>query len=64
MAVQQNKVSRARRGKRRSHDRLKVPALSTDPTSGETHLRHQVTAEGFYRGKQVVNLDDYEDDED
>ena len=64
MAVQQNKVSRARRGKRRSHDRLKAPALSTDPTSGETHLRHQVTAEGFYRGEQVVNLDDYEDDED
>ena len=64
MAVQQNKVTRARRGKRRSHDRLKAPALSTDPTTGETHLRHQVTAEGFYRGRQVVNLDNYDDDED
>ena len=64
MAVQKNKVSRARRGKRRSHDRLQSPALSTDPTSGETHRRHHMTAEGFYRGKQVVSLDGYDDDDD
>lgn len=55
MAVQQNKVSRARRDKRRSHHRLKAPTLSIDPTSGEIHRRHQVTADGFYRGKQVVD---------
>ncbi len=28
---------------------------SVDATSGETHLRHNVTAEGFYRGKKVIN---------
>jgi large subunit ribosomal protein L32 len=28
--------------------------LSTDPTSGETHLRHHVTADGYYRGKKVI----------
>ena len=39
---------------RRSHDKLKGPALSVDPTTGETHLRHRVTPDGFYRGKQVV----------
>lgn len=63
MAVQQNKVSRARRDKRRSHHRLRSPALSIDPTSGEVHRRHQVTADGFYRGKQVVQPDAYEEDE-
>jgi len=39
---------------RRSHDKLKGQALSVDPTSGETHLRHRVTQDGFYRGKQVI----------
>ncbi len=54
MAVQQDKVSRSRRGQRRSHDKLTAPALSIDPTSGETHLRHHVTAEGYYRGRKVI----------
>jgi large subunit ribosomal protein L32 len=39
---------------RRSHDKLSGPSLSVDPTSGETHLRHRVTPDGFYRGKQVI----------
>lgn len=55
MAVQQDKKSRARRGHRRSHDALTGPALSIDPTSGETHLRHHVTADGYYRGRKVIN---------
>ena len=48
---------------RRSHDKLKKPALSVDPTSGETHLRHRVTPDGFYRGKQVVEPPIETDDE-
>lgn len=63
MAVQQNKVSRARRDKRRSHHRLKAPALSIDPTSGEVHRRHQVTADGFYRGRQVIDADLHEEED-
>jgi large subunit ribosomal protein L32 len=55
MAVQKSKKSRARRGDRRSHDALSAPALSVDPTSGETHLRHHVTADGYYRGKRVID---------
>jgi large subunit ribosomal protein L32 len=43
------------RGHRRSHDALTRPALSVDPTSGETHLRHHVTADGYYRGKKVID---------
>lgn len=48
---------------RRSHDKLKGPALSVDPTSGETHLRHRVTPDGFYRGNQVVERSDDSDDD-
>ena len=54
MAVQKSRKTPARRGMRRSHDRLKAPSLSVDPTSGETHLRHRVTPDGFYRGNQVI----------
>ena len=54
MAVQQNKKSPSRRGMRRSHDALSGSALSIEPTSGETHLRHHVSADGFYRGKKVI----------
>ncbi|HTK97751.1 MAG TPA: 50S ribosomal protein L32 [Pseudomonadales bacterium] len=56
MAVQQNRKSRARRDQRRSHDALSKPTLSIDPTTGETHRRHHVTADGFYRGKKVLDL--------
>lgn len=58
MAVQQNKVTRSRRGRRRSHDSLGKPTLAEDPTTGETHRRHHVTADGFYRGKKVVHAEE------
>lgn len=54
MAVQKNKKTRSRRGMRRSHDALTRSALTVDPTSGETHRRHHVSADGFYRGRKVV----------
>ena len=54
MAVQKSKVTRSRRGQRRSHDALTNPALSEDPTTGETHRRHHVTADGFYKGRKVI----------
>ncbi len=54
MAVQKSKVTRSRRGMRRSHDALSTATLSTDQTTGELHRRHQVSADGFYRGKKVV----------
>ncbi len=54
MAVQQNRNTRSRRGVRRSHDALTASALTVDPTSGEIHRRHHVTADGFYRGKKVI----------
>jgi large subunit ribosomal protein L32 len=55
MAVQQNRKTPSRRGMRRSHDGLKASTLSIDPTSGETHRRHHVTADGYYRGRKVFS---------
>lgn len=55
MAVQKSRKSRSTRGHRRSHDALTAPALSVDPTSGETHRRHHVTADGYYRGRKVID---------
>ncbi|MGY0503726.1 50S ribosomal protein L32 [Luteimonas sp. e5] len=54
MAVQKSRVSPSKRGMRRAHDTLAAKQLSTDPTSGETHLRHHVTADGYYRGRKVI----------
>ena len=54
MAVQKRRKTRSRRGMRRSHDALTASTVSTDATSGEKHLRHNVTADGFYRGRKVV----------
>jgi large subunit ribosomal protein L32 len=39
---------------RRSHDTLVKPTLATDATSGETHRRHHIGPNGYYRGRQVV----------
>lgn len=55
MAVQKSRKTRSRRGMRRSHDALTGPTLSVDPTSGETHVRHHITPDGFYRGKKVID---------
>ncbi len=55
MAVQKSRKTPSRRGMRRSHDALKAPALSVDPTTGETHLRHNMTPEGYYKGRKVID---------
>ena len=55
MAVQKSRVTPSKRGMRRAHDALSPKQLATDPTTGETHLRHHVTADGYYRGKKVID---------
>jgi large subunit ribosomal protein L32 len=40
---------------RRAHDSLSSKQLSIDATSGETHIRHHVTKDGYYRGKKVID---------
>ena len=54
MAVQKSRKTPSKRGMRRSHNALKNPALSEDQETGEIHLRHHITADGYYRGKQVL----------
>ncbi len=54
MAVQKNRKTPSKRGMRRSHDRVDRPTLSIDQTTGETHRRHHVSPEGFYRGRKVI----------
>jgi large subunit ribosomal protein L32 len=54
MAVQKSRKTRSKRGMRRSHDALTGATVSTDSVTGERHLRHHVTADGFYRGQKVV----------
>ena len=54
MAVQKSRVSPSKRGMRRAHDSLTSKQLATDPTTGEIHVRHHITADGYYRGKKVI----------
>lgn len=54
MAVQQNKKSPSARGMRRSHDSLGTPPTAIEPTTGELHLRHHISPNGFYRGRKVL----------
>lgn len=63
MAVQQNRKTRSKRDMRRAHDALTAPTLSEDPTSGELHLRHHITKDGFYRGRRVIEQTEVADDE-
>lgn len=58
MAVQKSRVTRSRRGQRRSHDALTARALSVDQTTGQTHLRHHIGADGFYRGREVLSVEE------
>jgi len=55
MAVQKSRVSPSRKGMRRAHDSLSAKQLATDVTSGETHIRHHITKDGYYRGKKVID---------
>ena len=54
MAVQKSRKTPSKRGMRRSHNALKNPALSEDQETGEIHLRHHITEDGYYRGKRVI----------
>ncbi|MFA9418741.1 MAG: 50S ribosomal protein L32 [Gammaproteobacteria bacterium] len=63
MAVQKSRKTPSRRGMRRSHDALSSATLSVEQTTGETHLRHHISAEGYYRGRKVIADKVVDDDE-
>lgn len=63
MAVQKSRKTPSRRGMRRSHDALGTSTLSVEPTTGETHRRHHISADGYYRGSKVIADKVVDDDE-
>ena len=63
MAVQKNRKTSSKRGMRRSHDALGSATLSVEPTTGETHRRHHVSADGYYKGRKVIADNVVEDDD-
>ena len=55
MAVPKSKISKSRRGMRRSHDRLAMNTYIEDPNSGELRRPHHIDLKsGEYRGRQVL----------
>jgi large subunit ribosomal protein L32 len=54
MPVQKSRRTPSTRGMRRAHDKLTTPTLSKDPVTGETHVRHRISRDGYYRGKKVI----------
>ncbi len=55
MAVPRSKVSRMKRGNRRSADALKAPVYVEDKDSGNLRRPHHIDLKsGKYRGKQVL----------
>ena len=55
MAVPKQKISKSRRGQRRSHDALTVTNWVEDQHSGEPKRRHHIDLKtGMYKGKQII----------
>lgn len=63
MAVQKSRVTRSRRGMRRAHDALTVRCISTDVETGERHLRHHITPDGYHKGREVISKNTVSDEE-
>ena len=63
MAVQKSRKTPSRRGMRRSHDALGTATLSVESTTGETHIRHHLSADGYYKGRKVIADKVFEDDD-
>ncbi|MCA0400663.1 MAG: 50S ribosomal protein L32 [Proteobacteria bacterium] len=55
MAVPKKKVSRMKRGQRRSADALAAPTYVEDKNTGELRRPHHIDLKsGMYRGRQVL----------
>ncbi len=59
MALPKRKLSKSRRGKRRTHQRVKVPSLSLCPNCNEPKLPHHVCPSwGHYKGRTVIETEE------
>ena len=60
MAVPNRKISKSRKGMRRAHDHVPVPAVVLC-SCGEPTLPHRICPScGTYRGRQMLRQDDAE----
>lgn len=63
MAVPKSKITRMKRGFRRSTDALKSPVYVEDKKSGEMYRPHHINlATGEYNGRQVLKPRDGAED--
>lgn len=58
MAVQKSRKTPSKRGMRRSHDALSGSTLAIEPSTGETHRRHHISPQGYYRGRKIIQVKD------
>lgn len=59
MAVPKTKISKAKRGMRRSHDALTTTQWVEDQHTGEPKRRHHIDLKtGTYKGRQVLETRD------
>ncbi len=59
MPVPKKRTSRSKRGKRRSHDALSHPAISTCPECGAAMAPHRVCPEcGMFKGEEVIIVEE------
>ena len=66
MAVPKKKTSKSRRGNRRGSNgsnRVIFPNVLVDPVTGEDKLAHHISVDGYYNGKQVVEVNKSSSDE-
>jgi large subunit ribosomal protein L32 len=58
MAVPKRKKSKSKRNKRRTHQKVIAPNLSTCPQCGETTLPHHTCLScGTYKGRTVIETE-------
>ncbi|MEM9838062.1 MAG: 50S ribosomal protein L32 [Pseudomonadota bacterium] len=55
MAVPKSKITKSRRGMRRSHDRLELASYVEDKSTGNLRRNHHIDLKsGTYNGRQVL----------
>ena len=58
MAVPKRKISKSRKGKRRSHWKAEVPGLVKCPKCGEFVVPHRACPQcGYYKNRKVVETE-------
>lgn len=59
MALPKHKTSKSRRDKRRTHQKLTAPSITTCPQCGEPSLPHHACPEcGYYKDRQVLETEE------